>query len=258
MSREVTFLNEAPTFAGQPHAQMAARQGWIPCVNKTGSVIETGKQVIADVTEISVVAAAVVVDDAAMTLADTLATENGAFRLKFTNAVNAFLADSIVIVGKDLDNNTVTDTVVTETTAGANYLSNILFTEITSITPGTVLDTGSTLAVVAIAVNAFAKPAATANLLTLQGTAIATVDGGTADYDTDIADEATFFMATRGIVPALVDPVDQAEGTILGSSGTTAGNLAVTAVANAGKAKLLEENSAENVAGNKLYVNLLY
>ena len=244
---------------GTPLQAEIDRLGLILFANKTGATLALGKCLIPETTLVTVYTTATFTDATALTLAQDLSTtEVGTYQLVFTNGTGAFLAGTIAVVGKDENGSTITETITTETTLNAQYCTSKLYTEITSITPGTIMGSSSTLGVTAYPVGAMKLPAATADLTTVTGVCYGAINGYNS---TVVPDEGYGWMATRhgAIMDVLVDAADQAPGTLLTTSGSVTGNLgAVSAAAHGGHyAKLIGYNRAETSDAQKLKVQWL-
>jgi len=233
---------------------ISQQQGWAKVVNKSGGNLAKGDVVIPDTTAITVVAAAVA--SGAQTVADTLATENGFFRLVVTNSVAAVDAEDITVTGTDDNGNSISEDITCTTDANGEWISDNFYSTVTAVNYNSLNDTNATakLAVTAIAVSAVKKPAATSDLTTVCGIMVQDVDGAET-----IADEAYAYMATRGIVDAKLDRADQNPGAILATSGSNAGQLAAPSSAAVGGvvAKLVDQNKAEEGGSQLLRVQLI-
>jgi len=208
-------------------------------VNKSGSTIAVGELLKPDIVggKITVQAATAVTNSTAITLANDLDSEAGIFRLVFTNSTHAFLAlaAGIVIVGEDENGNVNGETLATTTSGNYVLVSVNLYTKITSITPGIILDSGSKLTVEAYCVNAFDQIAsAAADDTAVCGICYGDVDGFNVDA---VADEGTGWISLPGpIVSGLVEPASLTPGTRVGSGASVAGTFGALSTPAAGGA----------------------
>ena len=228
-------------------------------LNRTGADLAVGSLLIpaAYTNVVTVVTAALAVDDTAMTLANDLSAVQGTFRLILTNASAAFASGTVAIVGKNELGNTVTESVTISTASGGVWVSDSLWTEITSITPVSIASSTATLAVTAYPVGAMKNPAATADLTTVCGICRGKVGG----YGVDAVPDGMYgYMASSGIITkALVYSADLKPGDVLGTSANTAGYLGAVSTVTHGSvvARLLDHNVANKAATLQLYVLFL-
>jgi len=246
--------------AASPLQQLTAEENLFTFCNKSGSTIAEGQALVPDTTALTVVTATAWAQsaDTALTIAEDLTSEEGLFRLIFTNSTAVFdaVADGIVVIGVDEYGETITEGILTDVTASAVLVSANLYQEITSITMTSGVNATQSTAKIAVTtkcVNALTPAAATDDLRTFVGIARGSVNSmpGTAIPDEDFG----YVSMVGPVTKALVEPTTQVGGEVLATSNGAAGTLGtVTTKTGSGLAVMLDANGAHQAAASLLWI----